>query len=168
MSVVTMLTRRRILRGTLTLAATLPAAAWLFGRPSFASALPPVVVWKDPNCDCCDGWVRHMRKAGFGVTVRMSDDMAAIKQARGVPDNMRSCHTAVVYGYVIEGHVPARDVMRLIGERPTARGLAVPGMPASAPGMDQPGQPYIVMLFGAPSGNRPHAQYTGMEAADAL
>jgi hypothetical protein len=109
-----------------------------------------------------------MRKAGFSVTVRVSDDMAAIMQARGVSDDMRACHTAVVDGYVIEGHVPARDVMRLLGERPTARGLAVPGMPASAPGMDQPGEPYTVILFGAPSGDRPYMQHTGTEAPDAL
>ena len=118
-----------------------------------------MVVWKDPNCGCCDGWVQHMRKAGFSVTVRPSDNMAAVKQARGVPDDMQSCHTGVINGYVIEGHVPAPDVMRLIAERPSAKGLAVPGMPASAPGMDQPGEPYTVFLFGAPADNQTFARH---------
>ena len=118
-----------------------------------------MVVWKDPNCGCCDGWVQHMRKAGFSVTVRPSDNMAAVKQARGVPDDMQSCHTGVIDGYVIEGHVPAPDVAQLIEERPSAKGLAVPGMPASAPGMDQPGEPYTVMLFGTPAGNQTYARH---------
>jgi hypothetical protein len=160
------LTRRRLLRSMLAGAAVIPAAAWLFGRSGPAAALPPVVVWKDPNCGCCDGWVQHMRKAGFSVTVRTSDDMEAIKQARGVPAEMQSCHTAVIDGYVIEGHVPAGDVMRLIKDRPTAKGLAVPGMPESAPGMDQLGQPYTVMLFGTPSGDQPYMHHRPMEDAD--
>ena len=100
-----------------------------------------------------------MRNAGFSVTVRASDNMAAVKQARGVPDDMQSCHTGVIDGYVIEGHVPAPDIVRLIAERPSAKGLAVPGMPASAPGMDQPGEPYIVMLFGMPAGNQTYARH---------
>jgi hypothetical protein len=165
---VTKLTRRRVLRGAPATVMVVPAAAWVFGRSKSALALPPIVVWKDPNCACCDGWVQHMRRAGFSVTVRPSDNMAAIKQARGVPAELQSCHTAVVDGYVIEGHVPARDVKRLIDERPTATGLSVPGMPASAPGMDQAGQPYTVMLFGTSSGHQPFARYTGREDADAL
>jgi hypothetical protein len=162
------LSRRRALRGAVAWTAALPAAVWLFSRAGLASPLPPIVVWKDPDCGCCERWVQHMRKAGFSVTVRASASMAAIKEARGVPNGIEACHTAVVDGYVVEGHVPAHDVMRLLGERPTAKGLAVPGMPASAPGMDQPGQPYTVMLFGAPSGDRPYAQHTGTEDADAL
>jgi hypothetical protein len=85
--------------------------------------------------------------------------MAAIKRARGVPDDLQSCHTAVIDGYIIEGHVPANDVVRLITERPAAKGLSVPGMPASAPGMDQPGEPYTVILFGLSGGNRTFAQH---------
>jgi hypothetical protein len=123
------------------------------------AALPPVVVWKDPNCGCCEGWVRHMRAAGFSVRVTNAADMAAVKNARGVPDELQSCHTAVVDGYVIEGHVPAADIVRLLDERPAAKGLAAPGMPASAPGMDQPGQPYTVMLFGGPGGTRTYANH---------
>ena len=85
--------------------------------------------------------------------------MVAIKRARGVPDDLQSCHTAVVDGYVIEGHVPASDIVRLLAERPQARGLAAPGMPASAPGMDEPGEPYAVVLFGTPAGDRVYAQH---------
>jgi hypothetical protein len=128
-------------------------------RRAHAETLPPVVVWKDANCGCCEGWVRHMRGAGFDVTVRDVGDMAVIKRARNVPDALQSCHTAVVAGYVIEGHVPASDIKRLISEQTSAKGLAVPGMPQSAPGMDQPGEPYKVVMFGTPTGDQIYAQY---------
>jgi hypothetical protein len=85
--------------------------------------------------------------------------MDAVKHTRGVPDALRSCHTAVVSGYVVEGHVPASDIKRLIAEQLSAKGLAVPGMPQSAPGMDQPGEPYTVVLFGTPTGDRVYAQH---------
>jgi hypothetical protein len=116
-------------------------------------------MWKDPNCTCCEGWAGHMRDAGFVVIVSKSEDMPSIKRLRGVPDELVSCHTALVGGYVIEGHVPASDILRLIGERPRARGLAAPRMPSGAPGMGQPGDPYSVMLFGAPDGSRTYAQH---------
>ena len=150
-------TRRSALRLGLA-GASLPLASTIFGR-AHADTLPPVVVWKDANCGCCEGWVRHIRGAGFGVTVRDVGDMAVIKRARNVPDALQSCHTAVVAGYVIEGHVPASDVKRLIAEQPSAKGLAVPGMPQSAPGMDQPGEPYKVVMFGTPTGDQTYAQY---------
>ena len=124
-----------------------------------AETPPPVLVWKDPDCGCCTGWVDHMRQSGFAVTSHVTREMAAVKRARGVPDALHSCHTAVVGGYVIEGHVPAADIARLVKERPAAKGLAVPGMPASAPGMDMPGEPYQVILFGTPSGDRTYAQH---------
>ena len=100
-----------------------------------------------------------MQGAGFSVSVHDTGDMAAIKQARGVPDTLLSCHTAVVGGYVVEGHVPASDIKRLIAEQPSAKGVAVAGMPQSAPGMDQPGEPYTVVLFGTPSGDRIYAPH---------
>jgi hypothetical protein len=132
---------------------------WFVFTPARAAGLPPMAVWKDPNCGCCDGWVQHMRKAGFSVTVRPSDNMTAVKQARGVPDDMQSCHTGVIDGYVVEGHVPAADIVRLLAERPSAKGLAAPGMPVSAPGMDQPGEAYTVFLFGAPAGRQIYARH---------
>lgn len=129
-----------------------PAAAGAATRA--AAAAPRVEVWRDPGCGCCGGWARHMRQAGFEVFVHDVGDLDAVKRANGVPEALRSCHTAVVEGYAIEGHVPAADVRRLLAERPRARGLAVPGMPPSAPGMDMPGTPYEVVLFGAPGGDR--------------
>lgn len=100
-----------------------------------------------------------MQRAGFPVTVYETDDMAAVKQRHGIPGALQSCHTGLVSGYVIEGHVPAADVVRLLAERPDAKGLTIPGMPASAPGMDIPGHPYRVLLFGMPTGERTYAQY---------
>lgn len=139
-------------------------ARWVMAQsdtPSGVDALPRVVVWKDPNCGCCGGWAQHMRRAGFPVTERASGDMGGIKQARGVPDHLVSCHTAVIDGYVVEGHVPAADVLRLLRQRPAAKGLAAPGMPAAAPGMDQlSGGPYQVVLFGAAGGDRTFARHS--------
>ncbi len=140
------------------------AALFLFALalPGAARAAPAlrVEVWKDPGCGCCDGWVRHKRLAGFDAVVHEVADVAPIKAARGVPKGLWSCHTALVEGYVIEGHVPASDVRRLLAERPRARGLSAPGMPASAPGMDIPGHPYSVVLFGAAEGgDRVFAQH---------
>jgi hypothetical protein len=128
-------------------------------RPGPARSLPTVVVWKDPGCGCCEAWVTHLRYAGFTVIARDTSAMTGIKQARGVPEALWSCHTAVIDGYVIEGHVPAADISRLLTERPQARGLAVPGMPQSAPGMDIAGQPYTVLLFGIATGDAVFARH---------
>jgi len=121
--------------------------------------LPSITVWKDASCGCCNGWIDHMRQAGFSVTAHGSANMAAIKKSHRVPEVMQSCHTALVHRYVIEGHVPAEDVKRLLRERPEGRGLAVPGMPASAPGMGDPGEPYSAILFGLPGGEKIYAQH---------
>lgn len=110
-----------------------------------------VQVYKDPNCGCCVNWVEHLRKAGFTVAVTNSDDMAAVKDTHTVPRQARSCHTAIVNGYVVEGHVPAADVQRLLKERPAGVvGLAVPGMPVGSPGMEVAGgrvQAFDVLAF---------------------
>ncbi|TXH66835.1 MAG: DUF411 domain-containing protein [Lysobacteraceae bacterium] len=97
-----------------------------------------MVVHKSPTCGCCGAWVEHMRAAGFSVEVRDTDDLGPIKEALGVPYGKGSCHTAEVGGYVVEGHVPAEDVKRLLAEKPHAKGLALPGMPAGSPGMEMP------------------------------
>jgi hypothetical protein len=115
--------------------------------PRAQRAAPSVTVYKSPTCGCCTKWVDHMRANGFDVTATNVEDMAAVKQKYGVPDKAGSCHTSLVGGYVIEGHVPADVVKRLLAERPKVAGLAVPGMPASAPGMDIPGQPYTIVGF---------------------
>lgn len=99
-----------------------------------------LVVYKDPNCGCCSKWITHMEKAGYDVSVRNRRDVNPIKAEQGVPMNMRSCHTAVVDGYFIEGHVPAEDVTALLTKRPAVKGLTVPGMPLGSPGMEVPGK----------------------------
>ncbi|MDQ2102778.1 DUF411 domain-containing protein [Azospirillum isscasi] len=118
-----------------------------------------VEVWKARACDCCEGWVKHMRSAGFTAKIHTVDNLDPIKAANGVPDGLVSCHTAVLDGYVVEGHVPATDLHRLLAERPQAKGLAAPGMPPSAPGMDMPGQPYEVIAFGASGGLAVYAHH---------
>jgi hypothetical protein len=111
-------------------------------------AAPKVVVYKDPDCGCCGAWVDHMKANGFSVTVHDVRDMTPHKRKLGVPERLGSCHTAVVDGYTIEGHVPAADVKRLLKERPKAKGLAVPGMPQGSPGMETGKlDPYDVLLF---------------------
>lgn len=95
-----------------------------------------VTVYKSPTCGCCEKWVDHMRASGFRVVAHDTDDMTRIKTDLGVPDSLGSCHTAVVGGYVLEGHVPSDLVRRLLRERPVTSGLAVPGMPMGSPGME--------------------------------
>lgn len=114
------------------------------------ASLPKMVVHKSESCGCCGLWVDHMRHAGFEVDVRNQDNLNPIKEALGVPYGKGSCHTAEVGGYVIEGHVPVEDIQRLLAEKPDARGLALPGMPAGSPGMEMPDgrvSPYTVELI---------------------
>ncbi|WP_043359678.1 DUF411 domain-containing protein [Belnapia sp. F-4-1] len=129
------------------------------GRTAQAASVVRLEVWQDPNCGCCEGWVAHMRAAGFEVAAHQVADVVPIKVSSGIPEALWSCHTARVDGYVIEGHVPAADVRRLLAERPRAKGLSAPGMPPSSPGMDIPGTPYEVILFGAPGGERIWARH---------
>ena len=102
-----------------------------------AQALPAVTVYKDANCGCCSLWVTHMEQAGFAVTAVNAPDMPAQRARLGVPQHVQSCHTAVVDGFVVEGHVPADDVKQLLKTRPSVKGIAVPGMPVGSPGMEQ-------------------------------
>ncbi|HCU53027.1 MAG TPA: metal-binding protein [Gammaproteobacteria bacterium] len=102
--------------------------------PAFATE---VTVYKSPTCGCCKQWVTHMQANGFTVKAHDVADIVQYKTANGVPMMLGSCHTAIVGGYVIEGHVPASDIRRLLKERPPVRGLAVPGMPVGSPGMEQ-------------------------------
>lgn len=103
------------------------------------AAAAELTVYKTPWCGCCGGWVTHMRRAGFSPKVVEVEDLAPVRQKYGIPFTLSSCHTGVVAGYVLEGHVPPADVARLLRERPKALGLAVPGMPLGSPGMEQPG-----------------------------
>jgi len=97
-----------------------------------------VQVYKSPTCGCCALWVKHLQDAGFVTKVTEIEDIAAIKTKNNVPARAQSCHTAIVDGYVLEGHVPAADVQRLLKDRPAVVGLAVPGMPVGSPGMEVP------------------------------
>lgn len=95
-----------------------------------------VIVYKRPSCDCCRKWIEHLRSAGFRVIAHDTSDLASVRARLGVPPKLTSCHTAVVDGYVVEGHVPADVIQRLLKERPGLAGVAVPGMPAGSPGME--------------------------------
>ena len=127
----------------------LAALAAGIGMPARAQAGPVIDVVKTPTCGCCNGWIAHMRSAGFRVRVRDVPDTAPFARRLGVPDDLRSCHTASVGGYAIEGHVPAADIRRLLRERPQAAGIAVPGMPMGSPGMEHGShrQPFQTILF---------------------
>lgn len=118
------------------------AAVGLAGRTSAQSLSPRVEVYKSPTCGCCSAWVEHMAREAFAVDARDIDQDAlyALKAQSGITPDLASCHTALVDGYVIEGHVPAADVERLLAERPEAIGLSVPGMPIGSPGMEMGNQ----------------------------
>ena len=100
--------------------------------------LPLVTVYKDPDCGCCKSWVEYMRKHGFRINAKDTREMDQVKANMGVPQSLVACHTAIVGGYVIEGHVPAEDIQRLLKQKPKIAGLAVAGMPAGSPGMEGP------------------------------
>lgn len=133
------------------------AAVAAFTAPGWAAAaapgLPPVDVWKSPTCGCCQDWVTYLESHGFTVRVHDTGNTAMRARLR-IPAALGSCHTALVGGYAIEGHVPVQDIRRLLAERPQAVGLAVPGMPIGSPGMDGPAygnrtEPYDVLLVKA-------------------
>jgi hypothetical protein len=127
------------------------------------AALPPIIVTKDPNCSCCGGWVDHLKHAGFTVTVVTATNLKATKTRLGVPEDLASCHTAEIGAYVIEGHVPALAIRRLLDQKPQAIGLAVPGMPAGSPGMGGEPEVYDVILF-ATGSRRSFGRYRADQA----
>lgn len=133
--------RRKLVLGlaALPLARTLPAIA----------AAPTILVYKNPSCGCCGNWVKHLEAAGFTVTVKEVEDTAVMRKRLGMPEEFGACHTATMAGYVLEGHVPAKEVKRLLASRPTAVGLSVPGMPIGSPGMEVGDRmdPYDVLLI---------------------
>ena len=130
--------RRKFVQTSLSLFAI---AALAYPQIGTAGIQPDTVtVWKTPSCGCCKDWVIHLRKEGFNVVTNDVNDTAPIRQKLGLPAKDGSCHTAHVSGYVIEGHVPASEVKRLLREKPVAIGLAVPGMPVGSPGMEMPGE----------------------------
>jgi hypothetical protein len=134
--------------------------------PAWAAAQAPSVhveVWKSPTCGCCKDWITHMEKSGFRFTVHEVGN-TAMRQRMKIPMALGSCHTAVIGRYAIEGHVPARDVLRLLKEKPDAIGLTVPGMPVGSPGMDGPEyggrkDPYDVLLIAMDGSTRVFSSY---------
>ncbi|MEO5735944.1 MAG: DUF411 domain-containing protein [Variovorax sp.] len=128
------------------------------------AAAPQVEIWKDPNCGCCQDWVKHLNQNGFATRVSDDGNNAAARTRLRIPAALGSCHTGLVAGYAIEGHVPAREIRRLLKEKPQAIGLAVPGMPVGSPGMDGPaygGQrdAYDVLLVLADGSTRVFQRY---------
>jgi len=138
-----------------TLAALLLA---LFAALPALAAEREVTIWKSPTCGCCEGWAEHMRQSGYKVKSLDVEDIDQIKRAHGIPAPMQSCHTARVDGYLVEGHVPAEAVDRLLKDKPKVRGIASPGMPMGSPGMGGPKEENVVHTFG-PEGSRVFGRY---------
>ena len=137
-------------------------ASAAIGAP--AKDVPSIIVHRDPNCGCCGAWVDHLRTSGFATEVFETAAINRLKSKLGVPQSLASCHTAEIDGYVIEGHVPAAAIRRLLAERPQGKGLAVAGMPIGSPGMEVDGsepETYSVVLFG-PLGQQIFARYQGL------
>ena len=136
------LNRRLLLGAAMFVSMTVSACAQT--RPS-----RNLTVFKTPTCACCDAWIAHMREAGFSTTITVLPSLQSVRSSRGMPDALASCHTGLIDDYLVEGHVPAQDVIRLLAERPTAVGLAVPAMPLGSPGMETPQghkEPYDTLL----------------------
>lgn len=141
-----------------------PASLFLlaFLLPALPASAQEIKVHLSPTCGCCKAWVRHLEQAGFTPRVVESSDMATTKRASRVPDRVQSCHTAIVEGYFVEGHVPASDIRRLLKDKPVALGLAVPDMPVGSPGMEVPGvtpEKFETLLVGANGQTRVYGKH---------
>lgn len=131
--------KQRILRATLAAALSVPVLAM--------AAAPVIEVFKSESCGCCAAWVEHLKANGFTTRVKNVENPSDYRARAGIPEEFGSCHTGMVQGYAIEGHVPAGDIKRLLAQKPKAKGLAVPGMPLGSPGMEGPRKdPYDVLL----------------------
>ena len=137
-------------------------AALLLPAMSVRAAQPTIEVYKTPTCGCCHLWVDHLRANGFTVVTHDVPDTSPYRTKFGVPENLGSCHTGIVAGYAIEGHVPAQDIKRLLAEKPKAKGLAVPGMPMGSPGMEQGSRkdPDDVLLIQADGRHKVYRHYS--------
>jgi hypothetical protein len=143
----TFMTRRSLLALALTVGLTWAGSVWMAAQ---ATAKPQMTVYKSSTCGCCEKWVAHMRQNGFEVKAIDVDDIDKVKKERGVPDAAASCHTATVNGYLVEGHVPADAVLKMLKDKPAIAGIAVPGMPMGAPGMEMPNgqkEAYTIVSF---------------------
>jgi len=156
--------KKRIVRtlalGVSVVALTLTTGAAPTSFIDAAAKKPTITVYKDPSCGCCKSWIEHLIKHGYRVDAKDTPEMTEIKRTLGVPDGLTACHTAVVNGYLIEGHVPAADIARLLKEKPKVAGLAVPGMPMGSPGMEGPRtQHYQVLSFDKAGKTKVFASY---------
>jgi hypothetical protein len=151
---------RTFAMGVSVLALALTAAATPASATGPEAKKPTITVYKDPGCECCKSWVEHLIKHGYRVDSKDTPNMSEIKRSLGVPDALSACHTAVVDGYLIEGHVPAADIGRLLKKKPKVAGLAVPGMPMGSPGMEGPRtQHYQVLSFDKAGKTKVFASY---------
>ena len=127
-------------------AASLGPVVWRTARAS--TPKPPVALFKNPGCECCDGYAAYLRQHGFTVSVKESEKLASISTQAGIPAELQGCHTAFVGGYVVDGHVPVEAIEKLLAERPALKGLALPGMPLGSPGMGgDKAAPFIVQAI---------------------
>ena len=136
-----MLSRRTVL---------IAISTMMIARPTYASRqLPNVLAYRNPGCGCCENWAKLMERAGFPIKMIDDPDLAARRGTLGVPEQLAGCHLAQIGRYVIDGHVPVEDILRLLNEQPSAMGLAVPGMPLGSPGMETTSEPekYEVFIF---------------------
>lgn len=137
-------------------AAAAAAASALPDAARAAASTAPIFALRNPGCSCCEGWAEHLRENGFTVHLHDSPDLQQVKTRLGIPEDLKGCHTAVVEGYRIEGHVPAELITRLLEEAPAVSGIAVPGMPIGSPGMEamegQTPEPYDIVAFGGVDG----------------
>lgn len=143
---------RSILRAAMLSSALLSSAAF--------ATLPTIEVYKSASCGCCEGWVEHLKKSGFNVKANNVSDPSDYRAKAGIPEQLGSCHTGMVNGYALEGHVPAAEIKRLLAERPKAKGLAVPAMPMGSPGMEGPrSDAYDVLLVKGDGSHKVYQQY---------
>ena len=126
-----------------------------------ASEALEITVYRDPSCTCCGGWMKHLTAQGFQPRNVLTSEIYTLKQQYGVPDNLVSCHTAVINGYIVEGHVPAAEIKRLLAEKPDVAGLTVPGMPIGTPGMESGDvrEPFTVFSFDEEGNTKVFNQY---------
>lgn len=141
--------------------AVLGLGAYMQWGPGATADLPEVTVYKSPTCGCCSDWVAHLRDNGFSVTVKDEVNMKPIKRRAKIPQDLAACHTASVGNYIVEGHVPAEQVKRLLREKPDVHGISVPGMPTGSPGMERGDyvEPYSVVGFTASGDTTVMARY---------
>lgn len=160
------LTRRGLVAAGLVTTGLAAAGALALSRRDarVTASFPTVTVYKDPDCGCCTAWAAHLRREGFVTELVDTRELDEVKRRFGVPDELASCHTAIIGGLIVEGHVPALALKRFLSEKPDATGLAVPGMPIGSPGMEG-GKPeaYEVVLFGG-SRRRTFMRFVGDRA----